>query len=193
MEKIPITGSVVKKFAKRFSKKIGFTIVTKGSLMWAFGFIQRRVKDRYANLIGKMADSLRPMAVWKFVFIPFKIGGGKVDPINQLRVLVHEAVHVIRIQGWKEDGGTVASWYHAYYTNPTFRSTEEALAIAAEAQVMLALGRKFDFPDLRSGYFIGKSDQAHAEKVFDKHLSTPGVSLNVVRSALSVLRDLGVL
>ncbi|MCW8965563.1 MAG: hypothetical protein OQK82_02585 [Candidatus Pacearchaeota archaeon] len=189
----PITAKTVKKFSKSFSKRIGFTIVTKGSLMWALGFIQRKVQKRYANLIGKMADSLRPMAVWKFVFLPFKIGCSKVDPIKQLCVLVHEATHVLRIREWKRDGGTVASWYKMYYTNATYRASEEAVCKAAEALVMRALGRKFDVPDLRSGYVLGKSDQAHAVEVFKKHLSTDGISFESSRVAVDVLKSLGVI
>jgi hypothetical protein len=133
------------------------------------------------------------MVVYNFVFLPWKVGCKAVATIEQVQTLVHESVHVQRIKGWKDDGGTVSSWYHAYFTNPTFRATEEALAIAAEAQVMRALERPFAFPDLRTGYLVGKSDQTHAEKVFEKHTSTSGVSMDVVVTALRCLRDVGVL
>jgi len=189
-----ITAKQAKEFGKIFAAKRDFRVISKGQVMWILKKVARRVMTKYAHLVENMSDKLRPMTIYKLVFLPWKMGAKSPSALQQVLTMVHEAVHVVRIKDWREDGGTVASWYKMYYTNPTFLATEEALCIAAEAILVTEhLGGNFNFPDLRSGYYLGKADQAHAEKVFEKYVSGAGVSSDVVRTAVSCLRDVGVL
>lgn len=189
-----ITAKQAKEFGKIFAAKRDFRVISKGQVMWVFQRLARRVMTKYAHFVEKMSDKLRPMTIYKLVFLPWKMGAKSPSALQQVLTMVHEAVHVVRIKKWREDGGTVARWYKEYYTNPTFRATEEALCIAAEGILVTEhLGGDFNFPDLRSGYYFGKSDQAHAEKIYNKYVSGAGVSSDVVRTALGCLKDIGVL
>ena len=191
-----ITGKQVKEFSEMFSTAIGFRIVEKSTLMWLLSKAARKVTERFSDELVKIDKALRPMAVYKFVFLTFKIGEDAVDYVEQILTIVHEAVHVIRIRKWCDDGGSVVSWYRSYFdpTKPMFRATEEAICIAAEEEIRRKLtGKVLSFPDLTKSYLIGKSDQAAAEGVAKTLLEAKGPTSSTVREAEIVLKRVGIL
>lgn len=187
-----MTGNQVKAFASQYCKAMGIRIIEKGTVMWIVTKLLRRLSCKYIKILDALSDHLRPMALVKFIFLTFRVGGGELHFVEQIRIIVHEVVHCLRIRRWKEKGGKAEGWYKEYYTNSLFRAIEEAIACAAAGEIVRFLTkRKLNPPDL-SSYYVKETDVKAAHEVYKKHFESGGITFNAVREAIVILKRVGI-
>lgn len=194
-----ITSKQVKAFAKKYSKTMGVRIIESGTVMWVLSKLLRRVCDKYADIIDKIDDLLRPMALVRAIFLTFRVGSNKTDYVYQIETIVHEVIHCIRIRKWVEDGGKALGWYKEYFSlvNPRFRAIEEAICHACAGEITRALtggAPSFEDLDLSGSYYVFKdADIEAAHEAYKLHLNSVGYTSSVVREAAIILKSVGIL
>lgn len=188
-----MTGEQVKAFSHHYCKAMKVRAIEKDTFMWLVMKLTRRVTRKYAKALEKLSEKLRPMALVKFIFLTFRVGSDDLPLVEQIRIIVHEIIHCIRIRRWKEKGGKIAGWYKEYYTNPMFRAIEEAIACAGAGEVVRALLGKAPPPPDLSSYFVDEIHVQAAANVYDTHVKGNGYTMDSVREAIMILKKVGIL
>jgi hypothetical protein len=122
------------------------------------------------TVLAPIDFDLRPMCLNRIIALPFGPGTPDRSPLNQIMVSIHEVEHMIRMNSM----GSVWTWYQNYFSDGSFRATEEASCRTAENEVYYWYTGRMLRLQIESGYCLSKENISLAEKDFEKWVKDLG-------------------